>query len=716
VTTSSSATLQDPVPSARATAASLSATDAVAVTDSVAARLRVAFDASAVADSARERSFVVDTNGKVPALGYVLGTLGIDTRWAEIPVRSTQGVWVTVGRWHDIPNVIVAVLGRRGLRYDVEVFAGGTVTRHRMFASSLIRALGASSGTVHGLVTTPSQPLARIHDPNGKLTPWKRTWRLLTTEREDVWVTVVYGAAVGLLSLVLPVAVQALVTTVAFGSVLQPLVVLTVLFAIASATAGLLHVLRAWVVETIQQRLFVRAVTDISGRITGMPASALDRLHVPDLLNRFFEVPNMQKSLALLLVDGVGLLLQTVVGLSLLAFYHPLLLGFAIVLVLLLAIVVFGFGRGAVATALDESRTKYHAVGWLEHLARIPSAFKSERGRRLARGRAEQMARHYLDARRQHFRKLLRQISGGVAIAVIGTTSLLGLGGYLVMNNQLTLGQLIAAELVMAALAAAFVKLGKQLESVYDLVQGTTKLGLLIDLPAERRSGEHTLGDGPMPVRLSDLSYSYGGRAALRRCTAVIAAGESVAICGMGGSGKSTLLDLLSTLRPPSGGAVEFDGCDVRLLDLASLRDVVTLVRAPELVDGSLLANLRLLRPDAELPEVGRVLEALALDDVVQRLPAGLSTHMQPGGAPLSSSQARRVGLARALLSRPRLLVIDGALDDLGLPADRKDAVLDAVLGRQTPWTTVVVSSDPDVRARCDRALTLNDGVLEDAR
>lgn len=688
--------------------------DALLAMEVASRRLGVGCDALESAAALGPDALAVDAQGEVSGLGRALGALGVEARWLDLPPTTPRSVWIAARPWQGTGHSLVVSLGRRGLRHEVAICRGGVVTRRRMFAPALRRALGVASGdTMRVLVTTVGAPLGALHDPHHAMGPWQRVRRLIQLERSDIAATVVYGIAIGLLSLVLPIAAQALVTTVAFGSVLQPLVVLTLLFALAATAAGVLRLSQAWVVEIIQQRVFSRAMADIARRLVSMPHAVLDRMHVPDLLNRFFEVPTIQKALASVLVGGVGLVLQTLLGLTLLCFYHPLLLAFALVLVTLLAVVIFVVGRGAVASALDESKAKYQAVGWLENLARIPTAFKSTRGRHLALGRADRFVRRYLDARRHHFRKLLLQSGGGIALAVVGSTALLGLGGVLVLRNQLTLGQLVAAELIMATLSGALVKLGKQLESVYDLVQATTKLGLLVDLPAERRGGElprkPERPGTPAAVRSHELSFAHGSRPVLRRVSVDVPPGTRLAVAGPGGVGKSTLLDVLASLRTPTGGNVELDGCDVRLLDLAAVRESVVLVRGSEFVEGSILSNLRLLEPQAPLDEIEAAIAAVGLGAVVRALPEGLATPLQPSGAPLSSSQQRRLALARALVASPRLLLLDETLDGLGVSQTEKLAILDHVLSPQAPWTVIVVTADPDVLARCTDVLTLGE-------
>jgi ABC-type bacteriocin/lantibiotic exporter with double-glycine peptidase domain len=549
-------------------------------------------------------------------------------------------------------------------------------------------------------------------------TPWARARRLFALERSDVGVVVVYGAAIGVLSLATPVAVQALVNNVAFGSLLQPIFVLTLLLAVGLVAYGTVRLLQVWAVETILQRVFVRTFSAAGRRLAAVDLNVLDRIHAPDVLTRFFEVPPLQKALATLLVDGVGLLLQALVGFALLAAYHPLLLAFSGALAVGLVIVVFALGRGQVASALAESEAKYEAVSWLEHLARIPTAFRSSRGRTLAVVRTDEAALRWLSLRRTHFRGLVRQHVGGVAIAVVGSTALLGLGGVLVLREQLTLGQLIAAEIVIGSLSAAFVKLGKQLEAVYDVVTSATKLGLLDDLPLERGGGESLRSTGPMSVRFDDVTFAHAGRdPVLAHASFAVQAGAHVVIHGEGGSGKSTTLDLVMGLRAPQRGRILIDGLDAAALRLTDVRERVALVRDREVVEGTLLENLRLLAPDATFAEVTAVVELVGLDPVVRSLSAGYSTPLVPSGAPLSSSEIRRLTVARALLARPGLLLVDGALDALGLAPDAAAKLCAHIFASDAPWTAIVATSSRAVAQLAAQRVALRGRALvqEDA-
>ncbi|MGD8863818.1 MAG: ABC transporter transmembrane domain-containing protein [Myxococcales bacterium] len=319
-------------------------------------------------------------------------------------------------------------------------------------------------------------------DAIGSDSPWRRLRALISLEGKELFSLLAYALVLGALSLALPVATQVLVNTIAFGTMMQPLVVLALLLFGVLAIAGLVRLLQWYAVELLQRRLFVRIAEDFARRLPRVTREAHARKDVRELSNRFFDVVSLQKASAWLLLDGLGLALQTVVGMVLLGFYHPMLLAFDVVLVIAL-IGVVALGRGAVSSAVEESAAKYRVAAWLQEVAASPPRFADAEGALLAMQRADLLTRDYLTRRKTHYGRLLRQLVGGVGLQVLAMSALLGLGGWLVIERELTLGQLVAAELVVGAVAAGFVKLGKHFETAYDLLAAVDKVGKVLDLP-----------------------------------------------------------------------------------------------------------------------------------------------------------------------------------------------------------------------------------------
>ncbi len=543
-------------------------------------------------------------------------------------------------------------------------------------------------------------------------TPLRRARQLLALDRQDIGVIVVYGVALGLLSLAVPVAVQSLVNTVAFGSLVQPLVVLTVLLAVALTGAAILRALQVRVAEMLQRRLFVRIVTEIGARLPRVSGTALRDANGPELLNRFFDVFTIQKSVASLLLGGVDAVLIALVGLIVLAFYHPVLLAFDLVLILGAVLVLIPLGRKGTGTSIAESKAKYAVAGWLEEMARHPLSFKLAGGEQLARAQVETLAKSYLDKRDRHFRIVFRQLIGAFSIEVIASVALLAVGGLLVIERQLSIGQLVAAELIVTAVVASIAKLGGKVEIFYDLVAAVDKLGEILDLPLERSDGEILPpgGGAKLGLVLENVEVEREDGLDPLHVSLRVEPGERVSIDGTERD-TAALVDSIFGLRVPSAGVIEMDGHDVRDLALRELRSRVSLVRGAEIFSGSVLDNLRVANPELTAEQAWEALGRVGLAAAVKSLPSGLQTPILRDGAPLSRSQAIALTIARAVAARPSLLILDRTLDridpDAGIRiADCLSAMRDSSL--------LIVSEDSAIGRRMDRQLHIPDAIKQE--
>jgi len=567
--------------------------------------------------------------------------------------------------------------------------------------------LMADTQTEHG--SPAAHDVGHGHSPPR---PFARLNHLLQPERKDIAAVVVFAVAVAVLSLATPIAVESLVNTVAFGVLMWPVIVIAGILMSCLGLAAAIRAMQVYVIECLQRRLFVRVVADYAHRLPRLNLEAFDHRYGPELANRFFDVINLQKSVAFLLLDGAALVVTALVGMVVLAFYHPFLLGFDILLILLISFIVFVLGWGGVRTSLHESHAKYDVAAWLEELLRCQRTFKFAGGQHLALEKADQLADEYVTARRQHFRVVWRQTVFALGLQVVASTALLGLGGYLVINRQLTLGQLVAAELIVSLVVASVSKLGKYTESYYDMMTGAEKLGLLTDLPLEREGGEALTDAGSgMAVRVHGVDrISHRSLSALPDWH--VTPNERVALVGPPGSGKTTLFEVLCGLREPVHGVVEIDGIDLRGLSLERLRERIALVEGADIFNGTVAENIRVGRPDLSPADVREVLQTVNLLGVVHALPHGLDTPLIPGGAPLSASQSVRLTLARALVGRPRLLILDGVLDAIDLR--ECPTLLPRLFDRTAPWTLIVASTHPAVVGMCDRIISSSPGELSD--
>lgn len=546
----------------------------------------------------------------------------------------------------------------------------------------------------------------------GHTTPLQRLWKIMKPEMSDLWVLLVLALVIALLATAVPIAGQQLVRTVTFGTLYQPIIVLSLVLLLFLAFMGALQALHVFVVELMQQRIFARTVAELSFRLPRSDFRALQRENGPELLNRFLDIAIVQKVVAGLLVDGFALVLTTVIGMTLIAFYHPFLLGYDLVLAGLLWFVVLVLGRGGARTAIRESQEKYRVAAWLQEMARCPLAFRLAGGADFAVARADRLTSEYLDARRRHFRVLLRQILGLFAIQALASTTLLGLGGYLVMNEQLSLGQLVAAELIVTMIVGSFAKLSKHIEGYFDLMGSMNKLGHLFDLPLERRGRSLVNTDSERLVEISMVRFVpcfqesrpnayYDGSAGTLRLNS----GQHTAVWGESRSGKSRLADALYGLDTSAEGIVLIGGSPVRDLRPEELRRKVALIRDVEILAATIEENLHLGRTEVDAKAIHESLSITGLRDELNELPLGLSTELVCDGAPLSDSQRVRLMIARALAARPSVLVIDGLLDRLS--DDLLDPLLRGLQTSDAKSTLLVFTGRRDLALRFSRSWKL---------
>ena len=636
-----------------------------------------------------------------------------EKRWVVVTFAGWFSVRITDG---DHPNHRLtlrrkALLSLLGLQSVNDMVEAGIVHPERPAHDMSVHAAVAQEANAHG----PEHGGDHSHVTH--VTPQRRFFRLLKAERGDILTLLIFSVFAGLLYLAAPLAVDAVVSNLAFGGQSRPYVQAIVILAFALFGAlGLQAVVNGfqyYISDIIQRRIFVRTAADLAYRLPRVKAEALDDVHAPELVNRFLDVVTAQKSTSLLLLDGINLVFGSLIGMLLLALYHPVLLIFVAVLLMLIVSITWLLGRGAVDTSIAESRMKYDVVNWFEEIAAFPFLFKGPGGYNLAYDRANQLATEYLSRRSGHFRIVMRQIVGLLVLSVIASAALLVLGGWLVVSQQITLGQLVASELIMGTIVAAMAKMGKKLEAWYDAMAAMDKLGHIFDLEIEREDGETPLArGGGAEVNACDISFGYHEPLFTKKNFTVMP-GSRVAVVGPHGSGASSLLDILFGLRQPTEGHISIDGLDLRSWYLEALRESVMLLRRNEIVDGTVIENLRLGRVDVGLDEIREALQRVGLLDVLLHRPEGLNLRMKVAGAPLSGNQRTRLLLARALVQRPRLLLIDELFDSLD---DESFKLLEtAILDPALPWTVILATRDHDVTKRCDQIIELapchlNDG------
>lgn len=526
----------------------------------------------------------------------------------------------------------------------------------------------------------------------------RRITALLRGDWRDVWVIIVYAIGVGLCSLAFPIAVNSLVSNVAFGTVTQPVVVLTLIVGAVLAFSGAMRVAQLYAVELLQRRLITRLGLTFAAKIPHIHQQRFAKKYGPEYVLRFFEVFQVQKGLAVLLLDGTGMMFQLVLGLTLVSFYHPVFLLFALILFSVVIVVFSLLGIGGVRRAVEESDAKYDVVAWLQDLASSPTMFKSYAGESLATSVGDSLIYKYLKKRSRHFHLIAAQFIAALLLQTIASSALLGVGGYLVIEGQLTLGQLVAAEIVFSTVLLSVAKMSKHIEIFYDLAAGVAKLDGILDLPFEDLDG------AMMGIREDAASLSFehislksmrDGSTVLNDMSLKVEAGNKVAIWGENASGKTYLASLAFRLKEPASGIVRLDEYNITTIHPKEVREEVALITDIELFHGSILSNLTLKRSGLSELDIRKALDLVGLTDDLYSLPEGLATRLRGTPFPLSRGQTLRLMVARGILAKPRLLILDGTLDSIDEPS--REQVLTSLFSPACPWTTLVFTHDEDV-------------------
>lgn len=471
------------------------------------------------------------------------------------------------------------------------------------------------------------------------------------------------------------------------------------------------------VMEYLQRRIFTEAAIDFAVRIPRFDLEMMRREHLPELVNRFFDTQTIQKGLPKILIEGSTAVLQILLSLLLLSFYHSTFVLSSLLLLGLLGLFFRWTAPLGLETSLKESKYKYKIAYWLEEVGRVASTFKLAGETRFPLEQTDELTADYLDARAKHWRILLSQMFGSVLFRALVLGGFLVLGSILVMDNQLNIGQFVAAEILVLFIVDSVEKLILLHETGYDVLTATEKIGQVTDMPIEREGGvrveEFCDNKKPLKVELRNLSYQYddANTPVLKDITLTIQAGERLVIAGYNGAGKSTLMQILSVGRRDFTGSLLFNGLSKRNLDLRSLREHIGDYSSQEDVfQGSILENITLGRQTISLQRVLEMCEVVGLTDFIQNCPNGIDTELLPAGKNMPRSIITKLLVARAVIDEPNLLVVEDPLGNLNY---RDRLRIGQMLTDQShAWTFVAFTDDPLLASLCDRVVVLKDGQI----
>ncbi|MGB0422804.1 MAG: peptidase domain-containing ABC transporter [Flavobacteriales bacterium] len=546
------------------------------------------------------------------------------------------------------------------------------------------------------------------------LSPAQRFWRLLKPDQKEIKNVYVYSIFYGLVNLSLPLGIQTIVNLIQGGQVSTSWILLVAIVVFGVALSGVLQVFQLRITENLQQKIFARAAFEFAYRIPRIKMEALYKHYAPELMNRFFDTIGVQKGLSKIIIDFSAATLQIIFGLLLLSFYHPFFILFSLILIVLVYLIIRWSVPKGIKTSLIESKHKYKVAHWLEEVARTATTFKLAGDSSLPMERTNEHVNDYIDARESHFGVLVRHYYLLVFFKVLVATGLLAIGGILVMQQHMNIGQFVAAEIIILLVMNSVEKLIMNTETIYDVLTSLEKIGQVTDLELDCATGEK-ISEGyewkGMEVDLSNVSFSYPDdkKFILKEVYLAIHSGERIHISGVNGSGKSTLLQIMAGLFDPQAGTISYEGINKNNLNINDLQSVIgDCLSQEQLFEGTLYENITMGRPQATRERVQWAIKNLGLNSFVKEMPGGFDSMIDPQGRKLPRSIVQKLILARSIVDRPRLLLLEDAFEHLD--EIEKRSIIDFLFDKKHPWTVVAVSSSSYLSKQATRIITMNKG------
>ena len=546
------------------------------------------------------------------------------------------------------------------------------------------------------------------------LTPWQRFVRLLKLEKQDFLQILYYAIFAGIVSLSLPLGIQAIVNLIQGAQITTSWIILVVLVTLGVAFVGALQLMQIRILENIQQKIFTRASFEFTYRFPKIKMSELKDYYPPELANRFFDILTIQKSLYKLVLDFPAALVQIIFGLILLSFYHPFFIFYGILLILLIYLVFKFTGNTGLQTSLNESKYKYKIAHWIQEIARALVSFKLSGRSSLALDKNDALVSDYVDSRESHFRILRIQFIQMIAFKVLVTAGLLLIGGILVLNQQMNIGQFVAAEIIIVLIIGSVEKLILGLENFYDLLTALEKVGQVVDKKLEDQELSKPFeAEDNLHLELRNVSYEDHADEVtiLDKVSLKINPGDHILVNGPNGSGKTTLLKIIAGILEPTSGDFFINNKSVKGIQLNHYRALLGQSFPEETpFEGTILDNITFGDKTVPQKNIDWAVEKMGLADFVKDQPNGINNLIKPEGQRLSKTIADKIVMARSIVRKPKLLILKEPLTKFS--TEEKERIVNFLFDKSNPWAIIVASKDKAWQNCCERTLWLDSGKL----
>lgn len=550
------------------------------------------------------------------------------------------------------------------------------------------------------------------------MSPIERFKNLIIIDKKDVYQLLIYAVLAGLISLSIPLGIQSIINFIQAGQVSTSWIVLVFIVVVGVAFVGILKIMQFRITENIQQKIFVRSSFEFAYRFPKIKFSQIYNYSPPELANRFFDTLTVQKGFSKLILEVSTSALQIIFGILLLSLYHPFFIFFGIILLVLLYFIFkINFDSG-LETSLKESKYKYKVAHWLQEIARNHLSFKNGKLFNFSLNKNDNLVNEYLSHRESHFKVLRKQFIQLTGFKVLITAGLLIIGGMLVLNQQMNIGQFVAAEIIIITIITAVEKLFYGLELFYDVTTSLEKLGAVVDLELENTfdntNSNYYIEEEDVCLEAKNVSFQFpdSDTPVIKDISLTVNKGDRILIQGENGSGKTTLLRLLARLIEPSTGSIFLNNTNVKKYCIDDFRNkigVITIDDSP--FEGTIYENITCNNPEITKKEVAQLLEKLKLTNLIKSLPSGLDTLMVSEGRRINSASVQKILLARCLITQPKLLFLEEPVDKL----DKYTAgeIIDFLTAPEHPWTLVVIAKGNYWKEKCSTIIKLENNTIK---
>jgi len=544
--------------------------------------------------------------------------------------------------------------------------------------------------------------------------PMQRLRRLLSVDKKEISQVYAYALLNGLVNLSLPLGIQAIINLIQGGEMTTSWIILVAFVLVGIALTGVFQLMQLRIVENIAQKIFSRASFEFAYRIPRIKYSELYRYYAPELANRFFDTLTIQKGLPKILIDFSLAAFQIIAGLIVLSMYHSFFILFGVGLIALVYTILVFTGPRGLKTSLKESKYKYGVAHWLEEIARTKMSFKLIKDPEISLSKTDKSVSKYIESREDHFQVLLGQFISLIGFKVLVAAGLLLIGGILVFNQEMNIGQFVAAEIIIILIINSVEKLIKSLDSIYDVLTALEKIGYVTDMELESEKGLTFAEEiDHMAVSVSNLKFAFPDNNAhiLNDISFDVPAGESVVISGSSGSGKSTLMSVMAGINNPDEGVIRYNGLSIQSVNGNSLRQHIGFALSNnQIFQGTLLENISMGRETIKTEDVVNAIETVNLGSFIKTLPLGLNTRLDPEGQRIPRSASNKIILARAIVSNPTLLLLEDPLDHV--PSVEKEVIIQNLTSPDKPWSIIITAVDQAWSRYIDHEVKLDEGQI----